>query len=421
MLAAVGEFDSIEFLDSASLRVCNSISFPPSASQVNCDIVAVPNSPFLAVSNWASPYRILITRKPPREIPNMIRSPIRPSRRRRNGKDDDDESEQMPFLVRQLSGHTGHVFRLAALSETLLCSASQDRTMRVWNVRDGKCLATLDVQNRKKKQRGVRARSGTSCMLQDPFNQSLFEAGGRTKGVRAVNDCGITVWDLTRRSVISQHLGHAQVILALSHCTSASKSSQPVTTLVSGSLDTTVKLWDFKIGGGVTAVVRTWRCSSPVIAVSCLSDVNLLLATSVNGEITAWDIRGSDLGSMPEPLWSIRPYDRDVDSRYGAFARINRWDVASIFNAGTYALVKWSARDGKIKNQSYVRGSGLCFISDGIRSGSRAYMSKEDKERWENFVEGFRSAQKDERGESCRVSTVSLQDGVRLTCLKCFL
>ena len=43
-----------------------------------------------------------------------------------------------------LEGHTGEVYKLALFNNGVLCSASIDSSIKLWDIKSGKCINTLE-------------------------------------------------------------------------------------------------------------------------------------------------------------------------------------------------------------------------------------------------------------------------------------
>ena len=139
-------------------------------------------------------------------------------------------------LLHTLRGHTGTVGRIA-WSRRMLASPSSDGTVRLWDVRTGKCLRTL------KGQKGVMA------VAFDPQGTTL--AGGCLGGL-------IVLWRVPDGEVIGQLVEHAGVVNSLAFV--------PHTrTLVSGGSDGTCRIWDTALGRSLAVATRKKEIRSVVI------------------------------------------------------------------------------------------------------------------------------------------------------------
>lgn len=187
--------------------------------------------------------------------------------------------------IRTLEGHTEGVVCLN-FDSTVLASGSVDTTVKVWNFRTGECFTLRGHRDWVNAVLLCDFSSDTTSPSPDISSQQHITPGKML--FSASDDCTVRLWDLSLRTCVRQfsgHMGQVQCLKLFSlnsghgvgdvsddstrlaeATTSASalpitgtqtpprEAKQPQLSLVSGSLDNTVKLWDIDTG----KVVRTF-------------------------------------------------------------------------------------------------------------------------------------------------------------------
>ncbi len=253
---------------------------------------------------------------------------------------------------RTLTGHEGEVWVTAYSKDgKLLASASQDKTVRIWDPANGRLIRTLTTTN--------------------PNGAVAFDReGGRLASAGA--DRAVTLWDVATGQVIRRFEGHSAAI----HGIAVSPDSR---TLASSSADGDIRIWDLETGrtlhiikdhplkylaaisfspdgkslaasGVETANPRLWDvgsgklvrilkddqgtpCFLPVFA----PDGKTIATSSVNGSIKLWD---SSNGALLRTIYDahnremIRGLEYSPDGKNLACTRqsgqaLELWDVAS--------------------------------------------------------------------------------------------
>jgi WD40 repeat protein len=144
-------------------------------------------------------------------------------------------------LVSSLKAHTSAVEDLVQISNDLLASSSDDKTVRIWNLTTNTCKFILTGHT-----------SGVVGLKQ--ITSNILASGSL--------DATIKLWDITTGQEIRTLTGHTSYI----EWSIDLLNSQ---TLVSGSWDQTIKLWNWSTG----ECLRTIQTNSYINALAVLNSV----------------------------------------------------------------------------------------------------------------------------------------------------
>ncbi|QLQ78528.1 hypothetical protein HG537_0A07750 [Torulaspora globosa] len=148
-----------------------------------------------------------------------------------------------------------HVDEITALSfdSAYLVSGSQDRTVRQWDLSNGKCLQTIDLSfaGRLSQNNSVSSSSMLTPTDISPVIGALqcFDAALAT----GTKDGMVRLWDLRSGKVIRTLEGHTDAITALKFDSR---------NLITGSLDRSVRIWDLRTG----TLADAFAYESPVLS-----------------------------------------------------------------------------------------------------------------------------------------------------------
>jgi WD40 repeat protein len=142
--------------------------------------------------------------------------------------------------VATLVGHHGLFAGVNAIAfspdGTLLASASDDKTIRLWDIQTGKEVLTLCGHN-----------EFVKSVAFHPQTPTILVSGSRVCRVPAYENCGIQLWNLQTGQAIQTLTDHL-------HTVNAVLFSPDGTLLASGSADKTVKLWHAETGKLITSL-----------------------------------------------------------------------------------------------------------------------------------------------------------------------
>lgn len=213
----------------------------------------------------------------------------------------------------------GHIWDIEALAfspdgQTLI-SGSYDHTVKLWNLKNGKLIRTLDGH-----------KDGVNDVIISPDGQLFFTAGGTAQ---PNTNKVIKVWSMKTKKLKSTLKGHSLGVTSLAIAPDGK-------TLVSGSYDKTIKLWNPQTG----ALIRTLTGhKSPVRSVAISPDGKTLasgggsLKDNSDKTVKLWNLQTGKLIRTIEGNTNIISFiGFTADGKYLVNAtdrKINVWDVNS--------------------------------------------------------------------------------------------
>jgi WD40 repeat protein len=163
----------------------------------------------------------------------------------------------------------------------MLASASNDGTIRLWDVQHGDCLVTLEGQS-----------STVDSVCFSPDGRLLASGSG---------DGAIRLWDFGDQLDINHYsllqTGHKNRVLSLCF-------SPDGRVLASGGEDSTIRLWDCHSGNCLHILSGH---TNGVWSVCFSADGRVLVSGSLDETIKVWDVQ---TGECLRTLRADRPYER---------------------------------------------------------------------------------------------------------------
>jgi WD40 repeat protein len=169
---------------------------------------------------------------------------------------------ESPELERTLTGHNSYVNAVAVIPDScLVVSASQDHTLKIWDLHTGQAVRTLTGHE-----------GPVTAVAVTPDGRCIISASSYGT---------IKVWDLQTGQAIRTIDGHPCPISDLAVTPDGHRA-------ISASWNGILKVWDIKTG----RAVRTFTCHSgeEVTAVAVTPDGHHVVSASLDGTLEVWDL-----------------------------------------------------------------------------------------------------------------------------------
>lgn len=208
-------------------------------------------------------------------------------------------------LIQRYSGHTNPIFGLDQIDDDTMASASWDGTIRIWKIRSGKMVRTINVSESVNPVRVLSVGFQIACGL----------PGGRSDSIRIYNyDTGDLVKSLN---------GHASYVNAIEILNEKY--------IASGSWDSKVIIWDLS-----TFSIK-YNLAAHTVGVYCIKRIsnNLLASADGSGKINIWNwLNGTlvfKLTGHTGKIWycSLELYDEQTLISGSFDKTIKFWNITS--------------------------------------------------------------------------------------------
>ncbi len=213
-------------------------------------------------------------------------------------------------LIRTLVGHTAFVNSVSFSPDgNFIASASNDNTIRLWDVKNGEQIRTLDGHT-----------DNVNSVSFSPDGNLI--ASGAGKSVGETTDNTIRLWDVKSGKQIRTLVGHSYFVNSVSF-------SPDGNFIASSSWDQTIRLWNVKSGQQIRTLAGH---SDGVNSVSFSPDGNLIASASVDETIRLWDVKsGRQVRMLAGHTTSVNSVSFSPDGNFIASAStdntIRLWDV----------------------------------------------------------------------------------------------
>jgi WD40 repeat protein len=208
-------------------------------------------------------------------------------------------------VIATLGGHTDGVLACAVTPDGRhVISASVDRTLKVWNLDSGRVVATLDGHA-------------------DWVRACAVTPDGR-RVISASDDKTLKMWDLDAGRVVATFNGHAAGV----HACAVTPDGRRV---VSASVDHTLKVWDLDAG---VLVASLDGHTDGVLACAVTPDGQSVVSASADGTLKVWDLTtGHVVGTFDGHTAGVRACAVTLDGRHvisaSADCTLRVWDLDS--------------------------------------------------------------------------------------------
>jgi len=165
-------------------------------------------------------------------------------------------------LIRTLEGHTGRVTAVAVVDSRRAVSASDDGTLRVWDLESGQTLKTLEGHRH--------------------WVFAVAVVDGR-RAVSASNDGTLRVWDLESGQTLKTLEGHKAGVNAVAVVDSRRA--------ISASVDGTLRVWDLESG----QTLKTLEGHTDGVFAVAMVDGRRAISASVDGTLRVWDLESGQI------------------------------------------------------------------------------------------------------------------------------
>jgi WD40 repeat protein len=282
-------------------------------------------------------------------------------------------------LLRTLAGHTENVWAVALTPDgARAISASQDGTLKLWDLAHGTELRTLSghaswvraVAVTPDGARAVSASEDRTLKLWDldqgvelrtlaGHDNVVLAVAVTPDGKRAVSashDQTLRVWDLDRGLVLHTLMGHQKSVRAVAVTPDGTRA-------VSASEDQTLKLWDLETG----ALLRTFAGHARgVRAVAVTPDGARAVSASEDSTLKLWDL---DRGVL---LHTLTGHDREVLA-----VAVTPDGARALSASADGALLLWDLARG-VRIRTVARHGAVIWVVAITPDGARAVSASAD-------------------------------------------
>ncbi|TIB90264.1 WD40 repeat-like protein [Wallemia mellicola] len=330
-------------------------------------------------------------------------------------------------LRRRLRGHTGGVWALQYIGDTLVSGAT-DRTVRVWDIPSGRCTHVLSGHYSTVRCLTIIMPKYNNLTKEYEPPYPIIVSGSRDFTIRVWRLPSPTrdqTWDLNDGDANTENNPWAMKLLS-GHTNAVRSVAGEGKTLVSGSYDFTVRIWN-TVTGDVEHVLRGHN--DMVYKVVLDAPRNKCASGSYDGSVKVWSVdRGEQLQSLDghSSLVGLLGLNSSSLISAGADSNLKIWDLMSgdcqhvldghdsaiscmahdeqkIISGSDGMLKMWNAKDGKLKKDIL---SNLMHIWQ-VSMSDRYLVAASNKMSGQTFINVFDFGVVDEEDEEIEYSRLN--------------
>jgi WD40 repeat protein len=219
-------------------------------------------------------------------------------------------------ITRIIDGHEDSVCTISFSPDgNTFVTGSEDNTIKIWDTASGNLVKTINARS-----------GGVNSGTYRPLVNSVAYSPDGTTIISGSGDKTIKLWDIASGNLLGTFKGH-------SHSVESVAFSSDGKTFVSGSLDLTVGLWDIS----KNRRIRTFKHSDIVLSVMFSPDGDTIVSAGYDKVIQLWDAKK---GRLSRTISGGLRYSRSV-----AYSP----DTQTIVSGGENKKVKlWDAKSGEL-------------------------------------------------------------------------
>lgn len=224
-------------------------------------------------------------------------------------------------LLRQFkeNGHSGRVYTVALGPDTKrLLSGGEDGTIRLWDINGGPPLKVLPPEGKEPAMGSIR------CAAFLPDGRRALTAGEGKEGAKARPAYQVRLWDLDAGAVVKRFMGHTDTVGGLA-------LSEDGNTLLTGSDDFTVRLWDIRDDTPVKPLKTLQGHEVGVWSVAMSADGRRAMSGDGGGVVHVWNLTSRDGHPLPPHKFDVLGVAVSHDGKRGATGAVGNfvrlWDL----------------------------------------------------------------------------------------------